>query len=341
MDLKKTNLLKKAYKIFMAIYSALFVAAFIAILCVIYYTGPIASEGSDRAFTFDSKIVTEMLGYLLVPFILLIVFIIAGQVIFFLYPSKENEMVKPLPMALLSKVKKYDLNEVEDQGIRKEIKKYRGLRIGITIFTTIFVIINALVVILYLLNGQHYSLEGSIIDNNISLFLAILPFVLISICWGFAAIFINNTAANKEIALLKKAKLFKIDRSITSKDYLGKRRDFYSYITIGTLVALGIIVAMCAVVFGGAGALITLAAVVGFITVILLNKKPKTKKSKCCSCCPIENYNPKVENTFVWIIRAIVFVIAITFIILGVFNGGVRDVLIKAINICTECIGLG
>ena len=77
------------------------------------------------------------------------------------------------------------------------------------------------------------------------------------------------------------------------------------------------------------------------ITNIKNAKKPKTKKSKCCSCCPIENYDPKVENTFVWIIRAIVFVIAITFIILGVFNGGVRDVLIKAINICTECIGLG
>ena len=25
----------------------------------------------------------------------------------------------------------------------------------------------------------------------------------------------------------------------------------------------------------------------------------------------------------------------------GVWNGGLRDVLIKAVNICTECIGLG
>ncbi|MBQ8087435.1 MAG: thioredoxin [Clostridia bacterium] len=25
----------------------------------------------------------------------------------------------------------------------------------------------------------------------------------------------------------------------------------------------------------------------------------------------------------------------------GVWNGGMRDVLVKAINICTECIGLG
>lgn len=28
-------------------------------------------------------------------------------------------------------------------------------------------------------------------------------------------------------------------------------------------------------------------------------------------------------------------------IVLGVWNGGLRDVLIKAANICTECIGLG
>lgn len=34
-------------------------------------------------------------------------------------------------------------------------------------------------------------------------------------------------------------------------------------------------------------------------------------------------------------------VAAITFIVLGVMNGGLRDVLVKAVNICTECIGLG
>ena len=42
-----------------------------------------------------------------------------------------------------------------------------------------------------------------------------------------------------------------------------------------------------------------------------------------------------------WVVRGIVFVVAVTFIILGIVNGGANDVLIKAINICTECIGLG
>ncbi len=39
--------------------------------------------------------------------------------------------------------------------------------------------------------------------------------------------------------------------------------------------------------------------------------------------------------------RLSVLIIAITFIIIGIFNGGMADVLQKAVNICTECIGLG
>ena len=32
---------------------------------------------------------------------------------------------------------------------------------------------------------------------------------------------------------------------------------------------------------------------------------------------------------------------ALVLIILGIFNGGMQDVVEKAIKICTECIGLG
>ena len=41
------------------------------------------------------------------------------------------------------------------------------------------------------------------------------------------------------------------------------------------------------------------------------------------------------------ITRCAVFVTSVTFIILGIFNGSMNDVLIKAIQICTECVGLG
>ena len=50
----------------------------------------------------------------------------------------------------------------------------------------------------------------------------------------------------------------------------------------------------------------------------------------------------KAENKKLAIgIRIAVVAVAVAFIVLGIFNGGMADVLSKAINICTECIGLG
>lgn len=40
-------------------------------------------------------------------------------------------------------------------------------------------------------------------------------------------------------------------------------------------------------------------------------------------------------------IKCLVGCVAIAFIIIGVINGGMSDVVTKAINICTECIGMG
>lgn len=47
------------------------------------------------------------------------------------------------------------------------------------------------------------------------------------------------------------------------------------------------------------------------------------------------------KGSHVNLVRTILYVTAVVFILLGVMNGGLRDVLVKAINICTECIGLG
>ena len=41
------------------------------------------------------------------------------------------------------------------------------------------------------------------------------------------------------------------------------------------------------------------------------------------------------------LLRATLLVAAIALIVAGILNGGMRDVLYKAKNICTECIGLG
>ena len=40
-------------------------------------------------------------------------------------------------------------------------------------------------------------------------------------------------------------------------------------------------------------------------------------------------------------LRGILYLAAAALVILGILNGGLWDVLAKAVKICTECIGLG
>lgn len=40
-------------------------------------------------------------------------------------------------------------------------------------------------------------------------------------------------------------------------------------------------------------------------------------------------------------VRMVLIVLAVALLALGIANGGMHDVLVKAVNICTECIGLG
>lgn len=47
------------------------------------------------------------------------------------------------------------------------------------------------------------------------------------------------------------------------------------------------------------------------------------------------------ERTSVLVLRCVILIAAVVLIVLGVLNGGIDDVLGKAIRICTECIGLG
>ena len=47
------------------------------------------------------------------------------------------------------------------------------------------------------------------------------------------------------------------------------------------------------------------------------------------------------KPAFIWAVRGALFVVAVVFIVLGILNDGAEDVLMKAINICKECIGMG
>lgn len=79
------------------------------------------------------------------------------------------------------------------------------------------------------------------------------------------------------------------------------------------------------------------------ITSVLIDKSMirETKLAKSCENCEAPDIPVHPPQKAVTAVRCIVLAAAVTFIILGISNGGANAVLSKAITICTECIGLG
>ena len=58
-------------------------------------------------------------------------------------------------------------------------------------------------------------------------------------------------------------------------------------------------------------------------------------------CSKQEKTSKNNKTMGVWYVRGCVFAVALLLLIIGVANGGMHEVFLKAINICTQCIGLG
>ena len=79
---------------------------------------------------------------------------------------------------------------------------------------------------------------------------------------------------------------------------------------------------------------------------IISNDKSLRAEIELMKKIPVLKGSSKPENTEIssrktMIIRAVILIAAVALILLGYFSDGTADVLTKAINICTECIGLG
>ena len=76
-----------------------------------------------------------------------------------------------------------------------------------------------------------------------------------------------------------------------------------------------------------------------------LCRTPETPVENSCSgACPFQKAKSvftKHQKTILTVVRCVVLAVGVLFVLLGIFNGGMSDVVQKAIKICTECIGLG
>lgn len=71
-------------------------------------------------------------------------------------------------------------------------------------------------------------------------------------------------------------------------------------------------------------------------------EKCQRRMKSCAATVPEKNKEGQEKAKRNWpVVQIGLGVTAVVFIVLGVMNRGWYDVLVKAINICTECIGLG
>ena len=58
-------------------------------------------------------------------------------------------------------------------------------------------------------------------------------------------------------------------------------------------------------------------------------------------CPPLPQQQLTDKKSGLWVLRCAILVLAVAVMIYGLATGGWQDVLTKAVNICTECVGLG
>ncbi len=96
----------------------------------------------------------------------------------------------------------------------------------------------------------------------------------------------------------------------------------------------------------GAYAPVLLLAVVSTIACVVMGVRDERQDKPVAdpdliSIYATEREERRTDEKRIRFARLAVLALAVIFIIAGIINGSMEDVIIKAVNICTECVGLG
>ena len=85
----------------------------------------------------------------------------------------------------------------------------------------------------------------------------------------------------------------------------------------------------------------TVALGFGVAAVYLLRGNTEKQIAIYKQCPPLRQVKTAGKPTAACAVRYVVLALSIALVVYGLVSGGWQDVLTKAVNICTECVGLG
>lgn len=308
--------------------------AFIIAVSQVYYGG--LKENPDYPFEIE-----RIKDHILVPFVILIIWIyaiIGGAVVSIAFPLIEKKKPVKDNAAMLKRLcgRMPSSGGEEYTAAKRKIAKYGKIRIIVWSVTFALFLAAAIVIFVYAFNITHYHADALKKD--------ILGFVKNVLTWTAAALVAGISAVIVDEVMLKREVAAAVT-AVTNGDKSAPplTKEVKKSVTVASAVVAAIVVGAAIIAYILAPMIVqsvftsnqTAIYVTVFVIAALIT-------AGFTAFNILKDYVPdKMNKVLLIVARAAVGVIAVTFIVVGAVNGGANDVLVKAINICTECIGLG
>ncbi len=274
MTEKTGKTVRLVYKIAFSVISAVCAALLIAMVCQIYF------GGGDRPYT--REIMGEHLRAIAAPLIIWIALILAGFVLWEIFPPEDEKKNSLGARYTLFRLRKKLPVKVEGEllGEQAALERLEKIRKIVWYVCAGVCAVLAAAGLSYLLNFNNFIQTQSdyVTQEIISATIFVLPFIVCAFALCIGVVIYDGKSAKRELEYTKK----------------------------------------------------------------LLKSGVKSEKQLTKFQTVLNNILGAIESERgIWISRGVVALVGVAFVIIGIADGGATDVLVKAINICTECIGLG
>ena len=332
--MNKSQKIRLYYGIFLTVLAVVVGVAFIIAVSQVYYGG--LADNPDYPFEIE-----RIREHIVLPFALLMCFaaaVIGGVVLSIVFPVAEKRKAYKNNSKILNYMKGRIPTEGNEEFTKAKaaLAKRETARICVWSVALLVFLIASVFILVYAFNMAHYD-ANDLHGDILKLAKNVLSWTAASVIVGIAAVITDEALTQSAINYAKKAMVTGDKNTVAQIEEPKSKQTVAATVIIGAVVGVALLAYILApiivksafdwsqtviyvVVFA-----VAILAIAALVLYGIFKNRISTKTQKIC----------------LWVARAVVGITAVTFILVGIFNGGANDVLIKAINICTECIGLG
>ena len=335
--MNKSEKIRLIYDIVLSVLTAAVGIEFIITVANLYYTGK--EQGLEIIYTVDR--ITQHLTLPLVFLFVWIAAIIAAFVLSVVFPVASKKKPNIDEKALVQKLSTRIPTQGETQEFTNSIAQLKKLRFAKIItwaITTVALIAFSVIILVYVFDPDHFT-QTEFLSDKLTLVRNVIFFIGGGFVVCIIATVIDGVLSKRELACIKKA-IATGDKTSVPQPKTPKQKAIIGmtilYAALSLLALLFFTIAPAfinKIVTTSTKAFEFISIAISALALVIAG----ILGAKVAKKYALE----KADKIILLFTRIAVGCVAIAFIIVGATNGGASDVLTKAINICTECIGLG